>query len=49
MIKNVYKITLEGYSTQVRAFNKEEAVILAQAEAIKNGCKYKLLDITCVG
>ncbi|QIC46232.1 hypothetical protein GAG94_03280 [Lysinibacillus sphaericus] len=49
MIKNLYKVSLEGYSTQVRAFNKEEAVILAQAEAIENACKYKLLDITCIG
>lgn len=49
MIKNVYKITLEGYTTQVRAFNKEEAVILAQAEEIENGRKHKLLEITLIG
>lgn len=49
MIKNLYKVSLEGYTTQVRAFSKEEAVILAQAEAIENGRKYKLLDIAMVG
>lgn len=49
MIKNLYKVSLEGYTTQVRAFNKEEAVILAQAEAIENGCKHKLLEITLIG
>lgn len=48
MWQHVYQVELKGYSTKVRAFNQGEAVILAQAEAIKNGSLYQLVSIELV-
>lgn len=45
MKMNLYNVNLDGHSVQVWAFNKNEAVILAQAEAINYGRKYELLNI----
>lgn len=40
-----YEVLLLGHSTIVRAFNEKEAIILAQAEAIKNARNYELISI----
>lgn len=49
MTHYLYKVVLEGYTTQVRAFNSTEAVILAQAEAIKEGKLYSLVKVNIIG
>lgn len=43
---NNYHVFLYGYDTTIFAHTKEEAVILAQAEAIKLGLNYKVSYLT---
>jgi hypothetical protein len=45
MFNYTYEVTLEGMTIIKRAFSKEQAIILAQAEAIKKGRSYKLIDV----
>lgn len=49
MIDREFKIILTNGSIEneykVRAFNREQAIILAQAEAIKQGKGYKLVKV----
>ncbi|MCA1026982.1 hypothetical protein LCM23_12850 [Cytobacillus kochii] len=45
MITSRYKVILEGFEIELSAFNRREALILAQAEAIKNGRNYKPVSI----
>ncbi|WP_186445751.1 hypothetical protein [Paenibacillus cremeus] len=40
-----YEVRLIGWTTTVYAFCEKEALILAQAEAIKNCCNYELVSI----
>ena len=35
-----------GLTLTISAFNEREAVILAQAEAIRRGCNYELIKVT---
>jgi len=40
-----YHVILTGYQTIVSALNKNEAIILSQAEAIKNASNYTLVKV----
>lgn len=40
----LFKVVLEGMQTEVRAFTGEQAIILAQAEAINKGLNCKLVS-----
>jgi hypothetical protein len=48
MKNNLYQVDLVGYFNEVWAMSEEEAVILAQAEAIRHAKDYKLISVTKV-
>lgn len=48
MKKFLFMVVLEGMQTEVEAFTSEQAVILAQAEAINYGLDYELISVTMI-
>jgi len=48
MRKYKFLVVLKGMSMSVYSFTKGEAVILAQAEAIKSGLDYSFISVTQV-
>jgi hypothetical protein len=45
MKQNFYEVHLKGYINEVWAFSEEQATILVQAMAIKQGVDYELLSV----
>lgn len=45
MKKYYWTVIMNGYTAKVWAFNEEEAKILGQAEAIKEGKNYEIIQI----
>jgi hypothetical protein len=48
MKQTLYQVDLKGYFNEIWAMNEEQAVILAQAEAIKNARDYQVVSVTKV-
>lgn len=46
MKNNKYSVKLKGLTVVVQAFNESQAIILAQAEAIKVGANYEFVSIS---
>ncbi|GAA4880215.1 hypothetical protein GCM10023310_70500 [Paenibacillus vulneris] len=46
MKKKYYEVVLAGCKQYVSSFNEREAIILAQAEVIRDGLNYELVSIS---